>query len=300
MPELPEVETLRRELSRAVKGKKIKSLAVFEPKTIRPLSVKILSTLIVGQKIFDLSRRAKILFIDLSDGHHLAVHLKMTGQLIFVPCPPSRLVGGRRATKGRPVVGGHPQKGGLDNLPNKFTRLAITFSDQSVLYFNDMRKFGWVRHVPGHEREAMLGRVGVEPLSREFTAELFFGFLQRYPKRNIKQLLLDQTLVAGIGNIYADESLFMSGILPITRAGEIKRARADKLHRAIIDVLKLSIKKKGTSFRDYKRADGTPGGFVPHLLVYGREGQPCKKCQRPIKKNRTAGRGTHFCDKCQK
>ncbi len=288
MPELPEVETLRRELLRVLVNKKITKIEVHELKTIIPLSKQKLNTATKGRIIIALHRRAKILIIDLDNQNHILIHLKMTGQLIYRP------------QIGKMVVGGHPQPGGLDNLPNKFTRVVINFSDRSSLYFNDMRKFGWLRYLPNHEKESTLEKIGPEPLTKAFTVSFLLAILKKYPKRNIKQLLLDQTIIAGLGNIYVDESLFASGINPNKKAGEITKKETAKLHQAIKNILKLSIKKKGTSFRDYRRSDGQRGGFVPYLKVYGRAGQPCLTCSQPIKKIRLAGRGTHFCLKCQK
>ena len=282
MPELPEVETLRRELGKVLIGKKIKKIETKEKKMIAPLSILKLNKVLVGRKIIDVNRRAKMLIMDLDDKNHILVHLKMTGQLIYQP------------KQGQLVVGGHPQRGGLDNLPNKFTRVIFDFSDGTKLFFNDMRKFGWLRHTPGHKRESIFAKIGPEPLEKSFTADFLFSILQRYPRRNIKQLLLDQTLIAGLGNIYVDESLFASCIKPTRPAGLITKKEAEKLYQAIKNILKLSIQKKGTSFRDYRRSDGKRGGFVPYLKVYGRGGQPCLVCGQKIEKTKIAGRGPPF------
>jgi len=288
MPELPEVETLKRELAKAVIDKTITSVDIGWPKTISPLKPRAFNDLVSGQKIISIERRAKVLIITLSDQNHLIVHLKMTGQLIFKP------------KSGRLVAGGHPQPGGLDNLPNKFTRVSLNFTDGNTLYFNDMRKFGWLRHIKNHERENIFLKTGIEPLSKKFTYETFASLLARYPKRNLKQFLLDQTLIAGLGNIYVDESCFMSKVRPTRLVGTLTKKETTDLHQNIITVLKLSISKKGTSAKNYVRSDGSQGGFVPYLFVYGRAKLPCKVCKTPITKIKFAGRGTHFCAKCQK
>lgn len=288
MPELPEVETLRRELKPLLVGQKIADLKVLWPKTVSPTPPPQFKKLVVGQKITDVSRRAKVLIIDLTTGH-LLVHLKMTGQLIVVS-----------KDKKAKAYGGHPQPGGLDNLPNKFTRAYFSLNNGSTLYFNDMRKFGWIRHYPTNTIDQIFHKTGPEPLSKNFSLEFFRSILKRYPNRNLKQFLLDQTLIAGLGNIYVDEAAFLAKVLPTRKVSSLTPSEIKKLHLAIIAVLKLSISKKGTSAKNYVRSNGEKGGFVPYLNVYGRGKQPCKVCGTPIVKIRLAGRGTHFCPKCQK
>ncbi len=288
MPELPEVETLRRELNLAIKNKKIKKAQVLWPKTIAPLSVKVFEKEVVNKKVEEVGREAKILIINFTDTTALAFHLKMTGQLIFQP------------TKGRAVIGGHPAPKDESNLPNNHTRLVLTFSDNSILYFNDLRKFGWARLVDDSQLKSLTKHLGVEPLTKLFTDQFLIDLFKKYPNKTVKQILMDQTLIAGIGNIYADESAFLTKILPDRRVSTLKGVQIKKLQQAIVGVLKLSIKKKGTSSKNYRRSDGSLGGFVPHLYVYGRAGQPCKICQASIKKTRHNGRGTAFCPKCQK
>lgn len=276
MPELPEVETLKRELTRALTGKKIKSFH----------SEKF-SLALAGKKIKTINRRAKILSLELSSGEFLLIHLKMTGQLIFYP------------TQGQSVMGGHPTPpaGG----PTKHTRAKFDFTDGSRLHFNDLRKFGWLKLLPANEAEKIFDRHGPEPLGRDFSSETLKQIIKRYPKRRIKQILLDQTLIAGLGNIYVDEACFLSAILPGRIASTLTDREIIKLHQSIIDVLKLSIAKKGTSARNYRRSNGGKGGMVAHLKVYGRQNQPCTRCKKGIiQKIKLNGRGTHFCNQCQK
>lgn len=192
------------------------------------------------------------------------------------------------------IIGGHPED------PKKYTRASFDFTDGSKLFFNDLRKFGWLKLVNQIEAQKIFDAHGVEPLTKQFTLNVFHGILERYPKRKIKQLLLDQTLIAGLGNIYVDEACFRARILPTRVVRRLASNNIRKLHQAIIAVLKASIKMKGTSARNYRRANGERGGFVPHLNVYGRAGQPCKRCGTLIKKIKLNGRGTHFCPKCQK
>jgi len=283
MPELPEVETLKRELARALVNKKIKSAQVLWPKVVLPLSIKFFEKEIRGKKIKEIKRQAKILIINFTDPTALAIHHKMTGQLIY-----------------KNIAGGHPDGQMIEKQPSKYTRLIFEFTDKTKLYFNDLRKFGWVRLVDDSQLQSLTKNIGTEPLSKLFTDQALIDIFKRFPNRTIKQILLDQALIAGIGNIYADESCFLSKLLPARKSKTLKPEQIKTLRDNIIKVLKLSIQKKGTSSRNYRRSDGSLGGFVPYLKVYGREGQPCKVCRGLIKKIRHAGRGTHFCLHCQK
>lgn len=286
MPELPEVETIKRELDKALAGLTIKRAEVLWEKTVAPLSVHIFEKEIKEKKVKEIRRQAKILIIDFADSTALAVHLKMTGQLIFV---------GKKT-----ISGGHPDNQTGEKQPSKYTRLIFEFTNGSHLYFNDLRKFGWVRLVDDSQLNDLTKHIGVEPLSKLFTDQALVDIFKRFPNRTIKQLLLDQTLIAGIGNIYCDEACFLAKVLPTRKSNTLKSEQIKKLRETIISVLKLSIQKKGTSSRNYRRSNGEPGGFVPHLNVYGRAGEPCKVCHHQIKKIKHAGRGTHFCPHCQK
>ncbi|MEK7136097.1 MAG: bifunctional DNA-formamidopyrimidine glycosylase/DNA-(apurinic or apyrimidinic site) lyase [Patescibacteria group bacterium] len=301
MPELPEVETVSRELNKSLKNRIFKSVIVRVPKMVLPLSAEDFVTGLAKKKVLSVSRRAKIVVISLSHNQFLLVHLKMTGQLIFVP------------KTGKAVVGGHPQKPpqseiinsisrgkvGID-LPHKYTRVEFNFTDGSTLYFNDLRKFGWLKLVNEQEKNLLLDPHGVEPLSKQFTLPLFTELLTKYPNRTIKQTLFDQHLIAGMGNIYIDEACFNAQVLPTRKILSLTKTEIAKLHQAIVTVLKLSIKMKGTSARNYVTSTGEKGGFVKYLNVYGRANLPCKTCGTKISKIKHAGRGTHFCEKCQK
>ena len=290
MPELPEVETIRRELERVLVGQRIESGEILWPGTIKPLSPKQFLKQIVGQKIRQVERRAKVLLIELGD-NHLGIHLKMTGQLVYKPqdstLKPSKVES--------LITWWHPQ-------PNLFqhTRAIFTLNDGSKLYFNDLRKFGWLKLWSSETKEAWLARFGREPLSPQFNLKTLATIFQCYPDRQLKQILLDQTLIAGLGNIYVDESCFAARLRPARRLKTLQSSEIKKLHWAVKKILKLAIAKGGTSARDYRRSDGSRGGFVPHLKVYGRGGRPCKICRTPITKIKLAGRGTHFCPRCQR
>ncbi|MEX0918910.1 MAG: bifunctional DNA-formamidopyrimidine glycosylase/DNA-(apurinic or apyrimidinic site) lyase [Candidatus Paceibacterota bacterium] len=288
MPELPEVETLVRQLNRCLPGKTFKQIKVNTPKTVRPLSGPAFGRCLVGVKIKRVCRRAKIIIIELTDKQTLFIHLKMTGQLIFVPAD------------GQTITGGHPQKPPSNSLPHKYTRAEFHFTDGSALYFNDLRKFGWLKLLDNKTGKNLLADHGPEPLSKKFTVPYLTELTKRYPQRMVKQILLDQKLIAGLGNIYADEACFGAKILPTRRNNTLTPKNLADLHHEIVKVLKLAINKKGTSVRDYVTGDGSPGGFVPYLNVYGREGEKCRRCAGQIKKIKLNGRGTHFCDRCQK
>lgn len=286
MPELPEVETIKRELDKELRGKIISGVEILWPKTVAPTLPKDFTKKVIGKKVISLDRRAKMLFIHLSNNTDLLIHLKMTGQLIFVP------------KNGHIISGGHPTND--VQTPGQHTRLIFYFKDGDTLYFNDLRKFGWVRIFDDKLKKYILEEFGPEPLSKDFSLTKFNEILNKYHNRTVKQVLLDQKLIAGIGNIYADESAYLSHILPMRKVKTLTNKEMTDLHKNIIAVLKLSIQKKGTSSRNYLRSNGEKGGFVPHLMVYGRHNEKCKKCGTLIKKIKHAGRGTHYCPICQK
>jgi formamidopyrimidine-DNA glycosylase len=297
MPELPEVETLRRELDKLLVGQTIKNVEVLWAKAILPLTGKKFTIELLGQKVQSVDRRAKMLIVNFTNNKSLVFHLKMTGQVIFVPKLGESTFGGPASIPKGIVSGGHPTSD--VQTPGSHTRLILEFKNGSHLYFNDMRKFGWSRLVDATELNRLTSHSGPEPLSKDFSADFLYNLFQKYSSRTLKQILLDQTMIAGIGNIYADESCFLAGLLPNRKAGTVTQKQATELYKQIVAVLKLSISKGGTSSRNYRRSDGSMGSFVPHLKVYGRAGDPCKKCQTLILKIKHAGRGTHFCPQCQ-
>jgi len=288
MPELPEVETIVRDLNKKIHNQTIKNVVINYSKAILPLSPTTFNRRLKNNQIIKVTRRAKIIIIHLSDNLFLLIHLKMTGQLIYVP------------TQGKVIYGGHPQVGGGLNLPNKYTRIIINFIDGSTLYFNDLRKFGWLKLVEKIKMDAMLKSHGPEPLSKHFSETTLKAIFSRYLNRTIKQTLLDQTLLAGLGNIYVDEACFLAKLKPDRKNSTLTKNEIEKLRNSIIAILKLAIKKKGTSAKNYLTASGTPGGFVKYLNVYGRAKDLCHVCNHPIEKIKHAGRGTHFCPQCQK
>lgn len=271
IPELPEVETIKLQLNQALKGLKVRKVQIFSPKNFigNPKDL-------IGQKITGVDRRAKMILIRLADGNCLAIHLKLTGQLIYA----------------------------TGQLPNKFTRVIIEFDDKSHLFFNDLRKFGWMKLIENGElkMENEFEKLGPEANDeKEFSLEYLNKTLSCSHKP-VKSVLLDQEKIAGIGNIYANEALFLAGILPSRPANSLKPKEIAKLREAIISVLQEAIKHQGTSDRDeaYRQISGEKGRHQNYLWVYGRKDQKCRKCGGLIKRIKIGGRGTFFCPRCQK
>lgn len=288
MPELPEVETVRIGLSRLLPGKRIVAADHDTSKSF-PNAIEDVEHFLIGAKALEIKRRAKVLLIELDSKYSLVVHLKMTGQMVFVS---------NRERFGA----GHPDDSLINELPDKSTRVTFTFDDGSHLYFNDQRKFGWVRLLPTAEVPNIdfFQKVGPEPLSADFTPKAFRERLLRRPNTNIKAALLDQTVIAGIGNIYADEALWGAKIHPSTLVKQVPIAKLNTLFTSIQDILRLSIEKGGSSDKNYVNAEGKKGSYLSFASVFRREGKPCPRCGTTIVKTRVAGRGTHICPKCQK
>lgn len=286
MPELPEVETVRIGLAALLPGRRVQAVDFDWPKGF-PNSDADVAAHLVGAKVTAVKRRAKVLLIDLDSEYSLVIHLKMTGQLVF---------------RGDQHFGaGHPNSSLVGELPDKSTRVTFTFDDGSKLFFNDQRKFGWVRLLPTIEVPSIdfFQKVGPEPLADDFTADSFIQRLRRRDGSAIKAVLLDQTVVAGIGNIYADESLWSAKIHPLTRVKDVPDAQLRDLYAGLINVLKLSIEKGGSTDRNYVDAVGKRGSYLTFANVFRREGRPCSRCGTTIVKLRVAGRGTHICPHCQ-
>jgi len=295
MPELPEVETIRRGLQELIVGKIIKTVSSDTAATSSDMVKSFPNTpadveqFIKKAKITDVRRRAKVLLIDLSTNYSLVIHLKMTGQLVFVG-------------SGNRFGAGHPNDSLIGLLPDKSTRVVFDFTDDSHLYFNDQRKFGWVRLIPTAEVPDIdfMKKVGPEPLEADFTAS---GFAERFKRRSrtsIKAALLDQTVIAGVGNIYADESLWGAKIHPSTVVGDLSYSKFKLLYSEVRFVMNLSIDKGGSTNRNYVNAEGKKGSYMDFARVFRREGLPCPRCGTEIIKIRVAGRGTHICPNCQR
>jgi len=287
MPELPEVETVKRGLNKLIIKRKIVKAVSDNPKSF-PNSAADVNGFLIGSTVKEVRRRAKVLMIDLSTDYTLVIHLKMTGQLVFVD-------------KSERFGAGHPNDSLVGGLPDKSTRVTIEFADGSHLYFNDQRKFGWVRLMPTLEVPNIdfMKKVGPEPLEPDFTADDFIARFRKRPGANIKAAILDQTVIAGVGNIYADESLWGAKIHPKRLVKNISDDELRQLYLEVREVMNLSIEKGGSTNRNYVNAEGKKGSYMDFARVFRREGLECPRCGTEIIKLRVAGRGTHICPNCQ-
>ncbi|MDO5734298.1 MAG: bifunctional DNA-formamidopyrimidine glycosylase/DNA-(apurinic or apyrimidinic site) lyase [Eubacteriales bacterium] len=275
MPELPEVESIRQSLIPLIQGKEISALEVLHPDVFEnPFNYNLRAA-----KIERLSRSGKYLQIHLSNGCFLLIHLRMTGKLLY-----------------------HEE---LEEI-KAHTHLRFTLKDadgkNSYLDYNDVRRFGRVGLYRDKSEVILPGfrALGPDALAADFSSDYLYAQAKRYPKRPIKALLLDQTIVAGLGNIYCDEALFRAGIHPKRASGRISKARIEALFAEIKPLLLESIGLKGTSFSDYVDGLGKKGSFIEKLKVYGKKGEPCPNCGRPLLAEQIAGRTTVFCPRCQR
>lgn len=283
MPELPEVETIKRSLQKSILGKKIIGIKVLLAKQFQGEKKDVVNTKIKG-----IERRGKILKISLSNGKNLLIHFKLTGQLVWV------------GEKGERVTLGHPVPFAGKELPAKTTHVIFDI-DGGQLFFNDLRQFGWIKVLDevGVVRE--VGKLGVEPFDKEFTDKYLRQIFSKTAKP-VKLVLMDQEKIAGVGNIYANDALFEAGISPTSPARTLSETQIKKLRESIIKVLEDGLKYGGSSAADeaYIKPTGEAGEYQKHFRVYQREGQKCSKCGREIKRISLGGRGTFFCPVCQK
>lgn len=286
VPELPEVETVRRGLHQLIIGRSIVAEQHDTPKGF-PNTPDDVTQFLTGATILDVRRRAKVLMIDLSSGYTLVIHLKMTGQLVF---------------RGEEIFGaGHPNESLIGELPDRSTRVTLTFTDGANLYFNDQRKFGWMKLVPTLAVMDMpfMQKVGPEPLEDNFTVDEFITRFARRSKTSIKAALLDQSVIAGVGNIYADESLWGAKVHPKRLVSTVTPAEFTLLYTELRAVMNLAIDKGGSTDKNYVNAEGKRGSYMDFARVFRREGLACPRCGAEIIKFKAAGRGTHVCPVCQ-
>lgn len=287
MPELPEVEIIRKGLASQIIGKEIAGIDVNLKKSLQGPSESL-----IGRKIISIDRRAKMLIFNLSDGISLLVHLKLTGQLVFDK---------KAGDKDGRVAGGHPSADWVGDLPSKFTHVVFNFSDGSVLYFNDLRQFGYIKIYQTEELKSLkvLNDLGYEPFDKEATPEYLMKIISRRPKAKIKQLILDQSVLAGVGNIYADEGLFCAGISPLRTAKELSRTELEQLISCIRKVMDKSFEFGGSSENTFVNAFGEKGEMQNHFNIYRKAGKICP-CGGKVKRTVVGGRGTYYCPSCQK
>lgn len=289
MPELPEVETLRRDLDATVRGARIESVMVLWPPFVQaPRAV--LDSAVIGHRLKALHRRGKALILDLGDNWHLLLHLKMTGQVVV-------------HRRGRLVAfGGHPTANITGPMPNTWTRVVFALSAGRTLFVNDQRKFARLRVVTTAELAAdpFFSGMGPEPLDGGFTVAGFAQRLLRHRTAPVKAALLDQATVAGVGNIYADECLHLARIDPRQPTASLTPAQVRRLHDAIRSVLAEAVEHFGTSFPDFIANAPHRDTWLHRARLFGHQGQPCPVCGTPIERIRVAGRGTNWCPHCQR
>jgi formamidopyrimidine-DNA glycosylase len=293
MPELPEVETIRKGLESRIVGLFISSIEVRVDKLFQGDPDQLRGSLIEGVK-----RQGKLLIILLDQDLVLTIHLKMTGQLIWQAAVQLT----NSTSEPEQVVGGHPQEAYLQPLPHKHTHIIFSLSDGSKLYFNDLRKFGKVTLLNKAELQNnnFLRKLGPEPLSANFNFDYLISRLRQKKRQMIKSFLLDQENIAGLGNIYADESLFRAAILPDRLAGSLTQGEVRNLFEAIQETIELAILHGGSTARDYLNAVGEKGTFLQIANVYQRTGQVCNRCGGKVERKKIGGRSSHYCPNCQR
>ncbi len=270
MPEMPEVETIRRELIPSLVGRGILAVEFLWPPVAANLPAEVMAEKLQKQSIVDIRRRGKYLIFDLEEKSHLIVHLRMTGQLRIYSQPTAA---------------------------EKHTHVVMEFDNRAQMHYWDVRKFGRFYYVK--DEKQILGRLGPEPLSESWTSESFADAL-RHHRAPIKSTLLNQGVVAGLGNIYADEALFFAGIHPLRPASSLTTEEVQQLHHAVRYVLRQALKARGSTFSTYRRPNEETGNYQLQHQVFRRTGQPCPICGTPIERIKVGGRSTHFCPECQR
>ena len=277
MPELPEVETVARTLDPLIRGRVIEEFELRWPRTLETPSLDAFTNAVIGRSIGSVGRRGKLIVIRISDGGALTIHLRMTGELLF------------------------REDARVERSPSRepYLRARFAFTDGCELVFYDTRKFGRIAYRTADDYATLAETLGVEPLDDAFSSERLFDVL-RVRHRQMKSLLLDQTIIAGLGNIYVDEALFRARIHPLQRASAIDEDRSRALHAAIVDILSTAIALHGTTLRDYRTGLGKSGENQNRLRIYGlKTGTPCPECGTPLERIVVGQRGTIFCPSCQ-
>lgn len=285
MPELPEVETIVRQLDSALEGREVKSVEVFKQKSFLGNE-----NLLIGKKIKKVERKAKmILFEFVKWNKMMVVHLKMTGQLVYLK------------KDGKRVIGGHATADWVKELPSKHTRVVINFADGTKLFFNDLRIFGWMKIMENSKVKELIKNKAPDVTEAEFTVDYLAKVLSR-SGRAVKLMILDQDKMGGIGNIYACDALYLAKVLPTRPAKSLTDKEIKLLHESIIKVINLGIKYGGATTSDdrFVNAAGVGGKYQEHFLVYDQKGKKCQVCGSEILKIKLGGRGTYFCPTCQK
>ena len=274
MPELPEVETVRRRLEPHLRGRLFERVEINDPRLTRPEHPAEVAAELEGERVAAVERRGKYLVVRFESGRVLLIHLRMTGNLLHA-------------------------RSGVSPIDESHVRAVVRLDDGSDVAYRDVRRFGtWLLVEPGELEPYLSERIGGEPLGRAFTSKALSARLagRRAP---IKAALLDQRTLAGLGNVYVDEALWRARIHPLSPARELERARIPALRHGIRQALEAGIARQGATLRDYRQPDGRSGSMQKEFKVYGRDGEPCDRCGTPIEKTRVAGRGTWYCPACQ-
>jgi formamidopyrimidine-DNA glycosylase len=275
VPELPEVETVRARIAPVLAGRLLERVEILDPRLVRPYEPAEVAAELEGERVAAVDRRGKYLIVRFDSGRSLLVHLRMTGSLRHLP--------------ERDGEGADPHR-----------RAVVRLDDGSAVAYRDVRRFGtWLLLEPGELEPYLAARVGEEPLDVLFTAARLGARLARR-RAPVKAALLDQRTLAGLGNIYVDEALWRARIHPLRPAESLDRNELRRLHRGIRAALEAGIARQGSTLRDYRLPDGGEGAMQDDFRVYGRGGEPCRRCGTPIAKSRVGGRGTWFCPVCQR
>jgi len=285
MPELPEVETIKKDLVKKILQKNIIKIEVLKKNLVKNKLNYFLNT-IKNNVFLKISRIGKLIILELKNKNYLLIHLRMTGQLVYVE-------------DNNIIAGGHnfPQ---IDNLPNKYSHIIFTFKDNSKLFFNDIRQFGYLKIVKQEEKNRIIKKYGLDLLAHNFTIDNFSA-LFKDRKSILKVVLLNQKIIAGIGNIYADEICFRAKVLPQRKINTLDQKDLVNLYKATNYIISKSLKKKGTTFNNYCDSEGRAGNYYQYLKVYKKEKNKCLRCKKGIiVKILAAGRGTRYCPFCQK
>ena len=273
MPELPEVETVRRSIAPVLEGARLDEVEIRDPRLVRPFDPSIVANALIGERVGEVGRRGKYLIVGFESKRSLLIHLRMTGSLR------------------------HARHGALADDP--YTRAVLRLDNGSDVAYRDVRRFGtWLLLEPGELDPYLAERIGKEPLGTGLTARSLTDRLARR-KAPLKAVVLDQRVFAGVGNIYADEALWWARLHPLRPANTLTPEELKALVRSIRRALRLGIARQGATLRDYRNANGESGGMQAEFRVYGRAGEPCTRCGHPIEKTRAGGRGTWFCPNCQ-
>jgi len=275
VPELPEVETVRRLLEPSFVGRLLERVEILDARLTRPHDPLEVAAELTGERVSALDRRGKYLVVRFESGRALLIHLRMTGSLLHVPAG-----------------------AGAEADPHR--RAIVTLDDGSAVAYRDVRRFGtWLLTEPDEVEPYLNARLGGEPLAPAFTTKRL-GEALANRRAPVKAVILDQRRLAGVGNIYADEALWRARVHPLRPAGDLGEDELRALHRGIRAALKAGIARQGATLRDYRTPDGSSGRMQHEFKVYGREGEPCERCGRPIEKIRAGGRGTWYCPSCQR